>query len=238
MTEWNFDKRHKYIYKLCDDEDCWYCFTNSFASEPRCEFWSRKNALYPRQVNKLSTKAIWFDCDECSHSFKAKLASVVRKNRWCPYCDNRKLCKDDDCVECFDKSLASCEYAHLWSATNEQLPREVWRYSYNKYWFDCDNCPHTFAATALSINRGLLCPFCRNRKLCGTSDCKTCYVKSFATHPMSYLWGDKNDVQAVEVLKNSMVEYWFYCSTCKNEFKLSLRKVCRGHWCTRCAQSH
>lgn len=73
--------------KLCDNNNCSYCFKNSFASNKKSKYWSAKNTLKPRQVFKKTAKIYIFFCKKCNKEFKKKLSEI---DSWCSDC-NKKL---------------------------------------------------------------------------------------------------------------------------------------------------
>jgi hypothetical protein len=125
-------------------------FERSFAGHEKAKYWSKKNEENPRDVFKGSNKKYWFDC-ECGHEFNGTLSNITYDNRWCPYCAHQKLCNNKECNKCYEKSFASHEKVKYWSKKNNENPRDVFKFSGKKYWFDCD-FGHEF-----------------NSKLCGTN---------------------------------------------------------------------
>lgn len=150
--------------KLCDNEDCKKCHKNSFASSDKSKFWSSKNEISPRKVFKYSTcRKYWFTCGDCQHEFDSTLGHVGEDN-WCPYCANKKLCKNIDCQVCFNKSFASEDKAKHWSCKNLLNPRDVFKSSRKTYIFDCDNCNISFEKTLEHITRSKTwCTNCYNK---------------------------------------------------------------------------
>jgi len=148
--------------RLCSDDNCDNCLNNSFASNPKVEFWSNKNKLKPRQVFKSSGSKYIFDCT-CGHEFNTALSKITNSGRWCPYCANQKLCSDDNCDSCLNKSFASSPKVEFWSNKNKLKPRQVFKSSGSKYIFDCE-CGHEFNTRLDSItNSGAWCPLCKNK---------------------------------------------------------------------------
>jgi len=119
--------------KLCDKEDCKQCFEKSFVSHDKSKYWSDKNELKPRQIFKNSHNKYWFKCNICSHEFD-KILSNINKNIWCPYCCNppQKLCNNNICSLCFEKSFASHEKAQYWSYKNKLHPRFIFKNTHEK----------------------------------------------------------------------------------------------------------
>jgi very-short-patch-repair endonuclease len=122
----------------------------------------------------------------------------------------------------------------FWSNLNTLKPNEVALNSHKKFWFDCE-CGHEFESSLLNINQGnSWCPYCYNRKLCG--NCDNCNKKSFASHPKSICWSDKNEIKPNEVLKGSEKKYYFNCDKCPHELLISLKQIsCQNRWCSYCS---
>src|SRR5579872_2227089 len=97
-----------------------------FSQHPRAKCWSKKNPVGPETVAMNSHKKFWFKCNVCHHSFQTSPNIISSLKRWCSYCTNQKLCDDDKCTFCFDKSFASHELAQYWiNEKNDKTPREV-----------------------------------------------------------------------------------------------------------------
>jgi very-short-patch-repair endonuclease len=145
-------------------------FERSFASHEKSIFWNKeKNGdITPRDVTKSSNNKYWFDCEKCPHSFYIPLYAVTNGGQWCPYCSEppQKLCQDETCNFCYNKSFASHEKSIFWNKekNGDITPRGVFKSSHNKYWFDCEKCPDPFDASLDDVtNGGTWCPNCRNK---------------------------------------------------------------------------
>ncbi|SIP85904.1 Restriction endonuclease [Pacmanvirus A23] len=223
--------------QLCTDEDCIDCFDRSFASTDRVHCWSNKNILPARQIFKNTAKKYWFNCDNCNHEFESKPNNIVSKGDWCPYCcvPSKKICHDEDCINCFNKSFASCDKSKYWSNTNILPPRHVFKSSDSKYRFDCDICNHQFEIQLNCItNQESWCPYCSGKQLCQDDKCVNCFNRSFASHPKAIYWSDKNAVNPESVSKYSHCKYWFNCDNCKHEFESVISYISSGSWCPKC----
>ena len=226
--------------RLCANEECQTCFEKSFASHDKSKYWSAKNGdVKPRQVFKFSHTKCWFDC-ECGHHFESALSNIA-KNRWCPYCANppKQLCDKVDCKTCFEKSFASHEKSKYWSEKNGHVkPRQVFKGSSNKYWFDCD-CGHEFNSTLSHITslQSGWCSYCANQQLCEKEDCETCFEKSFASHEQSKYWSDNNIITPRQVTKRTHEKYWFNC-ICGHDFKKKIEHITENNsWCPYCCNT-
>lgn len=213
--------------KLCNNDKCKHCLENSFASHPKSKYWSKENDISPRNVFKSSGKKYKFDCI-CNHTFEKSLSDIA-KNGWCPYCANPpiKLCDDDNCITCYNKSFASCSKAKYWSKENKLTTRQVFKSSNNKYKFDCE-CGHKFQIIPSSIifyNRW--CSYCcyPPQKLCNNKSCNQCFGNSFASHPLSLYWSCKNKLNPREVFKSSNKRYKFDCPLCNDIYIYQLQQI-------------
>jgi len=137
----------------------------------------------------------------------------------------------------FEKSFASHLKSVYWSDRNEVKPENCALNSHKKYWFNCDKCEHEFDANLLNINQSNnWCPFCYNRKLCNSSECNTCFNKSFASHPKHIYWSDLNTCKPIEAIKCSEKKYYFNCDKCHHNLLISLKCISsQGRWCSYCS---
>jgi hypothetical protein len=72
--------------QLCSENECDFCFQNSFASHTNSKYWNKeKNGdKKPRNIAKFHHEKCWFTC-ESGHEFQSNPAHVSR-GRWCPHC--------------------------------------------------------------------------------------------------------------------------------------------------------
>ena len=218
--------------KLCEKEDCLFCFQKSFASHQMASKWSVKNMVSPRMICSGSEKKCWFDCDTCHHSFQTVLF-ILKKENHCPYCTNQRLC-EEDCDYCFQKSCASHRMAEEWSAKNQVQPRQAFLQSNKKAIFDCKQCGHEYETTINHYyNRDGSCAYCSNQKLCD-QECDICFNKSFASHPKVGCWNSKNTKLPRQVFKGSEHRAIFTCDKCSSEFDAKVYNILTGYWCPYC----
>ena len=228
-------KCEDFVIKLCKDNDCKVCFQKSFASHEKAVFWSEKNRkVKPRDVSKNSNNKYLFDCEKCGHEFKITLSDVNKKH-WCSFCVNKELCKEENCKICFEKSFASHEKSKCWSEKNGNItPRDVFKNSRKKCWFNCNSCSHDFEIILGNLMKGHWCNFCANHKLCNKENCQNCFNNSFASHPRALFWSEKNgNITPRDVFKGSNKKYWFDCNVCNHFFDISLGNVVNS-WCPFC----
>jgi very-short-patch-repair endonuclease len=225
------------INMLCEKKECKICFEKSLASHPKSKYWSNKNKILPYQVSKGSDNKYLFDCDTCLHTFEISIGTITRNNAWCNFCANRKLCKNNNCKICFEKSFASHPKSKYWSNKNELKSREVFLNDNDKYIFFCDVCNHDSIRPLCSINNNQHCLYCviPSKLLCDNEDCKKCFERSFASHEKAKYWSSKNDVTPRYVSKCNGSKFIFICEK-KHKFEKSLNKISgkNNGWCPFC----
>ena len=117
------------------------------------------------------------------------------------------------------------------------MPWEISKNANQKYLFDCNTCDHEFPGIINHIvNNNVWCPYCSvpTKKLCNDLNCKHCFNRSFASHPKSVFWSNKNVIEPRFIIKNSKIHYIFRCDLCPHDFKASLTNVCNNRWCSYC----
>ena len=244
--------------KLCGIPECQVCHEKSLASHPRADQWhpTENGDLKPHQILKGSMDKCWFQCDMCPHTFNATLHNVTGNESWCPYCCNengggtQKLCDDENCDYCFDKSLASIPKAvQHWHPDNEKKPRDILKGSNAKVKLRCSKCPHDFTLQPYQVSNDVWCPYCPRirrlteaqedspSKLCGERSCMYCLPFSFASHPRADQWHptENGDLKPHQVHRGSGKKCWFRCHRCPHDFQIKLCKVSSaGRWCSYC----
>ena len=216
---------------LCDDDDCNQCFNRSFASHTKAKFWSLENNKQARKVFKKTSIKYKFDC-KCGHTFETRISDV--DIAWCSYCGNRKLCTDQDCISCFNKSFASHEKSKYWSETNNKKSRDVFKNDNNKYKFNCI-CGHVFETELYVIScQNSWCPYCSDppQKLCNDQSCEQCFKKSFASYEKSKYWSSLNTIKPRDIFKHTMKKYKFDCPSCNEIHEASPFHIMKGCWCS------
>jgi hypothetical protein len=219
--------------KLCDNEECVFCFNNSFASHKKAKFWSDKNNISQRYITKSSSKKYIFNCNICNHNFKSTISDIT-SGYWCGYCANHIFCDNEECIFCFNNSFASHEKAPYWSDKNNKKPNKVALKSSKKYWFNCVDCGHSFESILSNISKGHWCPFCTNKSLCDNDKCSFCFNKSFASHKKSQFWSNKNNINPRNIIISYGKKYLFDCNICNNTFESEIRSIKSGCWCPIC----
>ena len=206
-----------------------------FSQHPKSKCWSEKNEKKPNEVKLNSHKKFWFDC-ECGHQFESSLLNINQANNWCPYCSNppKKLCDNENCKDCFDKSFASHEKSKYWSNDNELKPRQVFNCADRKtFIFNC-YCGHKINMNLKQISlKEHWCSYCSHQKLCENTKCEMCFNNSFASIERSKQLNDKI-INPRNLFKSTNKKFKFDCETCNKEFETQLSSVSKGIWCPYC----
>ena len=225
---------------LCNKEDCKLCYEKSFASHPKAICWDKENngSLNPINIFKNGDKICWLNCNICNHLFEAQIKTIT-KGQWCPYCSTppKRLCNDENCKLCYEKSFASHPKAIYWNKEKNSnlIPRQVLKGSHKTCWFNCEKCNHCFRVVLYGLKRGW-CNYCANKILCDKADCKLCYEKSFASHPKAIYWNKEKNGNLIprNVFISSSIICYFICNKCNNSFTNKLNHISNGVWCPFC----
>lgn len=137
---------------------------------------------------------------------------------------------------------------------NKKIPRIIGKSSKIKYWFICDNCSHSFDTTVSNVTnrkRPGWCPYCTKnsmmRKICGDSNCISCFNKSLAsfkdTTPngklkINCLDNEKNkNIKPINISICNNNRYWFNCDVCDHSFEKRIAELTSNlSWCPYCAK--
>ena len=144
------------------------------------------------------------------------------------------LCGNITCITCHDKSFASHPKATYWSDKNLLEPYEVFKSANTKYYFTCNECKHELYMTPNKVSTGQWCKYCNSNGLCEKEHCEPCFTKSFASHPKSSCWSNKNEVSPIQLSKHCNKKFWFNCEECRHELHVSLNSISSGNWCKYC----
>uniref|UniRef100_A0A6C0CBG3 Uncharacterized protein n=1 Tax=viral metagenome TaxID=1070528 RepID=A0A6C0CBG3_9ZZZZ len=217
--------------KLCDNDLCESCAKKSFLSSSKIKCWSSQNTVSARNVSIRSGIKYIFNCDKCSHSFETSPDNIAH-GWWCPFCANKKLCADESCEICKLKSFACHPMSEHWSSKNLLNPRQILKYTHEKYIFNCDKCGHSPIISIICVTlQNHFCPYCANQSLCDDLKCETCIEKTFIMHDKSKYWSDENDKLPSQVFKNSNIKYKFDCPNCNQIYIAAPYHVSNGKWC-------
>lgn len=218
---------------------CDFCFSRSFAGTcKRISNWDfLLNTIDPETVCAQSHFECYFKCSECNHGFVARL-SHISTGRWCTFCGNKQLCKNDDCSICLNKSFASDQHAKLWDYNNngELKPRNIFKKSTILYNFICPVCKHSFKKQPHQfVKQTLGCEYCYG-KLCNDDNCDRCFKKSVASTPRAKNWDyvKNGNMTPRQASLTSSQCYYFICPDCTHSLYVS-GQLCNKSKCRFCS---
>lgn len=220
--------------KLCNDNNCVICDPRRFINSPKLTNWTVKNIDEGKLLSQFSNKKQLLNCNTCKHDHLISPCNISA-DKGCPYCSGQKLCNEQNCMHCFNKSFQSNKKSKYWSDKNNISPRNVFANAAKKYLFNCHVCNHEFLNSPNSITaKNSWCSYCANRLLCLDNNCSKCFNKSFQSHEKSKYWSKKNVKQPRELFKGTAEKFWFVCEN-EHEFITSLGKITSsGRWCPLC----
>jgi len=188
------------------------------------ERWSPNNILQPNEVGARSYTSILLMCKTCNHEINTNPIRWTQDKQPCAFCAGQKICEQDDCIPCYDKSFASHPLSDYWNMhlNDDVSPRSVFKSKSVQYWFDCP-CGHTTKVYIgdLKDRTTLACPYCSSppRELCENMDCVPCHEKSWASHPQASNWDDAgNSLSARQTFKKCAGHVALKCQYCENPF--------------------
>ena len=72
------------------------------------------------------------------------------------------------------------------------------------------------------------------KKFFHKENCESCLALSFASHPKSKFWSEKNKLQPSQIASSSHEKIGFECNVCHHLFFARLYSVAKGSWCPYC----
>ena len=244
----------------------------SFLSHPSISFFCPElnPGKDPRRITIRSGKGLNMKCPTCFHIYSCSPHLL----KGCRFCTKQALCENDDCLPCFENSLASRhfdgiekfkEFKRLLAsgAIDEVLHplflkscaiydyrrnaavccRKVFKSSTCEVrYFICHECGHSFPNRPANVEDLQHCPFCspKNAKmLCPKEqNCRACFVKSFASHPKSNCWdnreGKNKGLTPYDVFISGSHMADMICGDCCSPFPITCNNISTGYWCPLC----
>ena len=140
----------------------------------------------------------------------------------------------------FERSFAAHPKSQYWNyERNIGKPSDYALNSHKKFWFDCNKCGHCFDSSCLNINQANnWCPYCSLHpiKLCGDDTCIPCFENSFASHPKSQFWSNKNILQPRQLFISCDRQKFVFNCLCGHEILIILKQISsQGQWCSYCS---
>lgn len=140
-------------------------------AEVLCEWdWEKNKEIDPTKITPGCTKAVWWKCKTCGHSWKAPVAARTRNaGGGCPACGDkvraasrrRVLLKKVAPLDVTNPEIAA-EWD--WNKNKEFTPSEITKGSGKKFWWKCAICGCEWEAEVSARTRGYCkCPNCNKK---------------------------------------------------------------------------
>ena len=120
--------------------------------------YSKNAPLTPHDISFGSNRYVWWICNKCDYSWKAKVSNRAVLNRGCPCCANKTVVSGVN-----DLASRNPALAQEWHPTkNKDLtPDKVMLGTARKVWWLCPN-GHSYMASVLHRGHGTNCPICHS----------------------------------------------------------------------------
>ncbi len=211
----------------CDNLSCGRCSRYILGEgEVLCE----DNENDPTKCSPKSHKFFVKRCLTCMHTYKQRAYST-KPVKTCPFCDNKRLCGDIECLFCLDKSCHV--YRLIWSLDNTLAPHEVFKSSEKSIEFTCPKCPHRYWQTPHNKTGGSECCYCSHTILCGHIECDVCREKSCYSDD-EYCNDERNNKKSHEVFARSNHKRTYECKHCTLVYKQTPNNRFTGCRCPMC----
>ena len=218
--------------RLCDDNECNFCFERSYASAPEESLVLCDNRITARNLNKRASSIYLFKCKKCSHIFEQRTDRALKGA--CSYCSSGNLCDDTNCDFCFKKSFASFDESKLEQWVDSREPRSVSRGVGGYIKFKCKKCNSPFKVKAFFLLSGRWCKYCCAGSGFCQENCSECRKKSMADESV-LVWNEKkNGCKASSVKKYISSKWHFTCSKCNHEVFTKMQSDLKG--CVYCTK--
>lgn len=164
---------------------------------------SKNKTLKPFSVYYGSTKKVWWMCEK-GHEWKTEIRIRTQKNSNCPYCSNRRVCKDNSL-----KTMRP-ELEKEWDYVKNQplTPSDVTFVSNKKVGWKCDRGHRWNQKVSARSLDGVGCPYCSKRL---ANDSYSLWI----THPeIAKEWHPKKNgsLRSTGVTRGSRVKVWWKCN--------------------------
>ena len=189
--------------------------------------YEKNGSLTPDCITATSAKKVWWTCDK-NHDFLAKVYDRNVKGHNCPYCCNQAFKPEYNSVAVMDPQLAE-EWDFKKNAP--LTPFDVIYGGDNRYWWKCQEKPHSFLASVKNRRSGSSCPYCSSQLLLvGFNDLQT------RRPDLLELWNyEKNtDITPQSVMEFSNKKVWWKCPDCGHEWQTKVNMVSIGTRCPKC----
>jgi hypothetical protein len=213
--------------KLCDKNDCNFCFNKSFASydgktpngklKVDCWDYKKNGEIKPINICKHAHIKTYFICDICNKSWGTAIYNISIHN-WCPHCKG-KYKSTDDIINEFKKIHGN----------TYNYSKVVYVNSLESIIIGCHK-HGDFLQLPNVHKRGCGCPICAEITRGETQ--KLNVIKNLLRLAIN-IHGDKYDYSKVDYI-DSTIPVLIYCKKCKKYFNMLLSNHTRKQYPQNC----
>jgi len=183
----------------------------------------RNGKLTPTSVVPGSHRKVWWRCHK-GHEYEMIIGNRTRQGQGCPFCANKRVCKDNSLAS-LNPDLAA---QWIYEKNRPLTPKDVVPGSNRRVWWKCDQ-GHQWEAPIERRSRGIGCPYCSGRRV--TVECNLMVVNpglASEWHPTKneYLTPD-------QVAPNSHLRVWWQCDI-GHEWRTTVNSRAKGTGCPQC----
>lgn len=189
-------------------------------------FVAENPGIEPQMVSIEADKFLKFERNVCKDVFESRGCDMDRPGRKSigSHCARTKLCADETCQPCFNRSLASSARAAFFVSSNSgKSPRQLAKGTHEMCAWQCNKCPHQFFVTPHAVTSKVptWCPYCAGKRLCDLGDsCSFCFSRSLAASPHApYFVSHPKGLSIHLVAMSCNFKCTWKCPVCKHDFE-------------------
>lgn len=160
------------------------------------------NVKTPQDIGSQSNSKYWFKCPRGIHESELHYIS--------PFSDNEN--RDVKCNKCNSIAQHLVDmygyqgFIDRWSDRNTVDPWTINKNNKGQVWINCIKNPkHTHKQYVLNVYKGIICPYCKGRRVLPEESVGALYPKILD------IWSDKNDKTPYEYSPHSNKDVWVKC---------------------------
>ena len=196
--------------------------------------YNMNEGIDPHTVSYKSFDKFYWICPICNQSYLQTPYNRIVKDYSCPnkgckqYKNNSTRSKKNNFQELFPKIAEEWNF----NKNDDMEPKDISYKSHKKVWWIGD-CGHEWQASIKARVNGRKCPYCFGQRcLTGFNDLRTLYPELIKE------WDyDKNNISPDTVTYGSGKVVLWICTTCGNEFKMSIKnRTLQEQCCPKCGR--
>ena len=167
--------------------------------------------LDPHNLTFGSHKEVWWKClkNDNHPPYKASIYTRSKTQSGCPYCDGKKVCKDN----CLETKFP--ELVLRWDQKlNDITPKDITPFSHKKVWWKClENSNHPSYLTRVADfthsnnHNNHNCPYCNGKKVCKDN----CLAEKNPLLSSQWNYNMNEGLTPYDITEHSRKQVWWLC---------------------------